>query len=136
MRVLADTVLESNLFHERVAEPLDGAALELALGVRTMNDAPGIEARHEPRRARAPGLLVDLDLERVGAERVVVERLALARRRVDRRRRGRVVLLEHLDGPPLAGRALDDARHREPAIRRAADERVPAGQLDVRRRRF
>src|SRR5215467_5831842 len=131
MRVLADSALESDLFHERIAEPLDGAALELALGVRAMDDAPGVEARHEARRARAPGLLVDLDLERVGTERVVVERLALTRQGIDRRRGGRVVLLEYLHRPPLAGRALHDARHREPAIGRAPDERAPAAQLDV-----
>jgi hypothetical protein len=70
-------------------------------------------SKHETRRVGRvrPRLLVDLDLERVRAERVVVECLALTRGRVDRQRRGRVVFLEHLHGPALAGGALHDARH-------------------------
>src|SRR3989442_15908960 len=127
MGVLAHAVVERDLFHQGVSQALHGAALELALRAGAMNDAAGVETGDQPAHAGAPGLLVDLDLERVRAERVVVERFALPGRGVDRRRRGRVVLLEHLDGPALADRGPDDGGQRERAIRGAADERTPAG---------
>ena len=131
MRVLAHAVLEGDFFHERVSEPLDRAALELALSARAVDHAAGVVARHEPTHAGPAGLLVDLDFDGVRAEGVVVERLALSGEGVDRRRRRRVVLLQRLDGPALGDRRLHDARQRERAIGRAAHERATVGQHDV-----
>src|SRR5262249_31165393 len=64
-------VLDDDLFHQRVAEPLHRAALDLALDRLRVDGAADVVGGHELQHADHAGLGVDLHLGGVAAERVV-----------------------------------------------------------------
>ena len=114
-----------------MAQALHGPALDLALGALAIDGLAHVIAGRELRHAGLPRLLVHLDLDGLGAEGVIVEGLALPGGGIDGRRRGRIVLVEGLDGSPGRRGRLHEGGEIDGAIRRAPDEGPPLHELDI-----